>query len=46
MNNAIAWCFVLAVLGGCAAHVYQNTHPTGHLWTHPPQPRWAQPGAY
>lgn len=42
MNNALAWMFVLLVLGGCAAHVYENTHVSGHphLWTHPPRPSW------
>lgn len=42
MHNALAWLFVVTVLGGCAAHVYQNTRVSGHphLWTHQPQPRW------
>lgn len=45
MNNALAWLFVLVFLGGCASHVYNNTRTSGHphLWSHPPQPRWASP---
>jgi hypothetical protein len=47
MNNAIAWCIVLVILGGCASHVYTNTRASGHphLWEHPPQPRWVVEGS-